>query len=292
MKKLLSIALSAILLSSLTLSTLAVSDYGQEPDYTKPTPPPVVEENVITDAPIVKDESGTEYAVVEIKNNETVKADVVADALANNVPVKFVTKNATIVLSGLSVDAADLRDLSLEMNISADAADLTVADAVKALITVSEFTSVAPVAQGEFGLTMNLTVAAPAKPETATNELPFLYYLAEDGTVYNHGFAVVTGETVSIAINHASSYVVSYEVIADAVVDAECANIQMNKDAKLDLSSIIEEEVAPEATVAPTEEPVVDTADEGSSMSLILMGLGLVLVAGLGFFFYSKSKKD
>ena len=291
MKKLLSIVLSAILLSSLTLSTLAVSDYGQDPDHAKPTPPPIVEEDVVANAPIVKDETGKEFAVVELDAKETVKADVVADALANKLPVKFVTKNATVVLSGLSVDAADLRDLSLEMNVSSDAADLTVADEVKTLITASEFTYVAPVAQGEFGLTMNITVAAPTKPETATNELPFLYYLADDGTVYNHGFAVVTGETVTIAINHASSYVVSYEVIADAVVDAECANIQMNKDAKLDLSSIIEEEVAPEATATPTEEPVVDTADEGSSNSLIFMGLGLLVVAALGFFFYNKSKK-
>jgi hypothetical protein len=140
---------------------------------------------------------------------------------------------------------------------------------------------------------MELSIQAGEKPADAKYENPFLYLIADDGTIENQGFAPVVNGWNVISVNHASTYMISYDLIEDAVVNTESANYLANKANGVDVDSVLNPAAADTETVEPTAAPEATPAPASNNNStLLLVGgvvvLGIIIVAVV----MSKRKKD
>lgn len=328
-KRIITLVTLVFLLVGMTSNIFAAGDYGNDPVNPTPTPPVVTPKPTAkpaatpkaTTAPENKKEEAVKEAQDTIKNAETatlptgvegkvvevaagakLPSTLIAEAVKSTTPVSFMNKEKTVAIqfADLTVSADQLRDLSAVMNVATDTAAkekvlATVNEATKEIIAASSEKAVfiQPEAQGEFGVTMNVSVQAAEKPAEAKYENPFLYYLADDGKVENQGFAVVKDGWTTFAINHASSYMISYDLIDGAVVNTESANYKANKASGVDVDAVLNPSTE-KATVAPTTdnttEPAAPATNNNSTM-LFVGGIALVAVIVV-IVVISKRKKD
>lgn len=322
-KRIITLVTLVCLLVGMSTSVFAAGDYGQDPAYptptppvvTKPTPKPVATADTKADAAKEAQEtiknaevgtlpSGTEGKVITVTATAKLPGTLIAEAINSDKPVSFMNADKTVAVTfkDLTVSADQLRDLSVNMTVAKDAAAKETIlgtfneTAKEKLAPVAEnATFIQPEAQGEFGVTMELSIQAGEKPADAKYENPFLYYIADDGTIENQGFAPVVNGWNVISVNHASTYMISYDLIEDAVVNTESANYLANKANGVDVDSVLNPAAADTETVEPTAAPEADATPAPASnnnSTLLLVGgvvvLGIIIVAVV----MSKRKKD
>ncbi|MEG0239912.1 MAG: hypothetical protein RR643_07120 [Anaerorhabdus sp.] len=325
-KRIITLVTLVLFLVGMTSNVFAAGDYRNNPDNPKPTTPTVTAKPTakptVTATPATEKEAAVKEAQETIKNAETgtlpsgeagkiitienaakLPATLIEEAIKSETPVVFMNKDKTVAIqfTGLTVSADQLRDLSTVMNVATDAAakekfiaTLDAATQEKMATYAENSVFIQPEAQGEFGVSMIISIKQVEKPADAAYENPFLYYVHDDGTIENYGI-VESGDGWSKAvINHSSSYMVSYNLIEDAVVDTESANYKANKANGVDVDTILNIEAKDEATAAPEASAAPETtapATDNNSTMLFVGGIALVAVIVV-IVVMSKRKKD
>lgn len=120
----------------------------------------------------------------------------------------------TVTIDGDSV--TDAKDIKLGM-------DITVAsDSYAGVEVPAGAIIIAPEQKGDFGMTLEITIPASALKDIDV-DLAELYYISDDGevTLVPGGLSVNDDGSVTIAISHASAYVISdVDLTADVDIDA------------------------------------------------------------------------
>lgn len=192
--------------------TMTVSAFGATAfavDYGTSNTPAASEdsETVVSNGDIIKAVSNGKP--IEITDSSTtVKKHLVAEIAKADKPVVFEAKSFDISIDPATIK--EIKDLKLGMDIQTN----TEVNAV----------TIVPEMKGEFGLEMKVTIPAKTLGKIDVSKA-HVFYVADDGTVKDLGAVTVNKDgSITIAITHASHYVITTnveDVAAAASVEAD-----------------------------------------------------------------------
>jgi hypothetical protein len=182
-------------------------DKGDEKDKNESVP-----ESIVSDSDIEAAIASGEDLEVEVDDNGNaiVKESAIGEIAKQDEPFTFdvVDENSdtdyTVTIDPAEIDIT--KDINLAMNIQILDSDEDVSD----IDVPAGSIVIAPAMKGDFGMTLIITIPADALKDidVASAEL---YYISDDGDVslVPNGLALNADGSVSIAISHASEYVIS-----------------------------------------------------------------------------------
>lgn len=319
MKKSSLIITTMILFFSLTASVFAAGDYGNNPVNPEPTPPLVtpqptlnpgqgvpptvpaktpeeIAKEIIATAPDIKTSQGEDAKVITVVQNAKLNSVMLNEVLKTDKPIYFVNQDQNVVvkLASNTSSSDNARDLSVgflmvpvpETNIPEHSVNEKLISVVEPVMDKSIL--LIPSEKGEFGLSMRVYVKSSFPEDTDTTVNPYLYYLSDEGIIENHGYAINSedGKWLTISINHASSYMISYEKL-DAPVNMSSDNYLYNMEKNMVMDEF---EKTNEVKESPASN-IIDKTSESFNISYVLWGtLGVVLVV-LGIIYMKKQKQ-
>lgn len=219
-KMIASVAIAASMVSMTAVSVSAV-DYGNPPSYTKPDPVPSTPEttpetpvSVVTDD-TVKEALKADEPVIYIETEKaSVKEDAIGEIAKSDKPVTFEAEEYAVTIDPALI--TEVKAINLAMEIS-----VTNQDTINEMFGEDsgiEFDGTAiaiqPAQKGDFGMTLTVTIPA-ATVKTLKTESVFVYYISDDAeiTLLEDVLTVNADGSISVAISHASGYIITDEEI-------------------------------------------------------------------------------
>jgi hypothetical protein len=243
----------------------------------------VVTEEVLVSAVADAVKAGATEVTVKVAEDATtggvtVQEAAIADIAKSGVAVTFDVKPVSGTAYSVTIDPSTITDASsinLGMAIltgpdiatAAAAFDIPVDSAVNAVM-------IAPMAQGEFGMELTITLPASAFG-TIDTDSAMLFYLADDGSVTDVSDQLVfdADGNGSITISHASAYVISD---IDLVAAAEDLYADLSDDDEDEDDAAVDASIDEDDDKADDEPVIISGAEEDSNPGT---GVGLALGA-------------
>lgn len=208
--------LAAAMLSVNTISAGAV-DYGggAAPTTLTPVQPSVLTDKDVSDAIAAASQSGAAEVTVEMeedrKGNIAVQESAIAEIAKSDVTVtvEVISDSGTdysVTIDPALITEAKAINLAMDITIETDGySDVSGVEIPAGSIII------APAQKGDFGMTLQVTIPADAIADVDTS-FASLYYIADNGSVTrmpDSALKVNADGSVTIAISHASQYVIS-----------------------------------------------------------------------------------
>lgn len=235
-------AIIAAVMFAFTSVAASAADYGSNPSYPKPDVPGSSTEDssddgddndvagstadnavsVVTDDVISDIIAGAEQgqATVYADSDEVIVTEAAIGEIAGgDVVVTIVTDEYSIEIDPSLIDEVREIDLTMDITVTDEETDIDdVAVPANAIV-------ISPAQKGDFGMTISVTIPASSLEGLDTDNLK-LYYISDDGEteLIDDNVAVNADGSVSVAISHASQYVITDEELGaadedDAVVE-------------------------------------------------------------------------
>lgn len=288
MKKLLSVLCSvAITVSFLTVSAFA-SDYAENPGYVVITPPPAntgttpsAPAQTTTDDQVKAAIQENKPIYIDASAPATITKSALAEIAKSDKPVTFEAADYSLTIDPSDItDSAKAIDLSMEIGMGADAANLVSSD----IELPANAIVISPSAQGQFGFAVTITLPASALSDAGIDPAKArVFYIADDGTVSEVGEVTVNADgSVSVKIDHASQYVIAETAPISNVDDDELDDDFGSTEDTDTTSSDTSADTASSAATAGTDK----NPSTGVTLAVVAAG-----AAGLVALISKKSKK-
>lgn len=231
MKKFRKVIVSLVTVASM-ISFAAVNasavDYGVDPDYNEPSNPTVqpetpddsvvvgsaeepvetVTEETISSAidAVVADSNATSVTIYVGEEEATITEAAIGEIAKNDVVVTLKSESCTVTIDPALI--TEVKDIDLAMNV------FTAEDDVEGVSVPKGAIVIAPAQKGDFGMTVEVTVPAETVKALSTDTV-FFYYISDNGEIEDLSDKITVNEdgSISVAISHASQYVVTDEEI-------------------------------------------------------------------------------
>lgn len=229
-KLLVSALLTAAMVSFSSVSAFA-ANYAVDPGYDKPEK--VTEEagttpdnptSVVTDDTI-KEVLKSDNPVVYIESDKaTVKEDAIGEIAKGDTPVTFEADEYSVTIDPADIEEVKPINLAMDIDVYGEG---EYEDSESAAIVIT------PAQKGDFGMTVTVTIPAASVKKLNTKSL-YVYYISDDGevTLLEDVVTVNADGSVSITISHASSYVITDELISlDGDAEEDDDDVAVDDDA-------------------------------------------------------------
>lgn len=234
------IASAAIAASMVSMTALSVSavDYGNKPSYTEPekvedktetTPEEPVK--VVTEDTVKEALKADEPVVYIEPEKASVKEDAIGEIAKSDKPVTFEAEEYAITIDPALI--TEVKAINLAMDIAVGGENSSIASDNGIEVPDNAITII-PAQKGEFGMTLSVTIPA-AKVADLDVESVKVYYVSDDGeiTLIEDAVTVNADGSISVAISHASAYVITDEEI-EIPAGEEIDEIEVDDDADED----------------------------------------------------------
>ncbi len=220
-------SIAAMVMAATMLSLTAISagavDYAEDPDYEtiEAVTPDAgtdaenatsnVTEDVVTNAIEAAIANDAEVEIYVTADEAEIAEAAIAEIVKNDMPVTLIADGYAVKIDPATISENTAIDVS--MNITVVEGE----DSVSGVAVSDKAVVIAPAQKGEFGMVLEVIVPAESVEGLDVDNL-LLYYISDDGDVTEMTDALTVNDdgSVSIAISHASEYVITDEEIATA----------------------------------------------------------------------------
>ena len=278
-KMIASAAIAASMVSMTVVSAGAV-DYGNVPSYTEPEkvedkPETTPEEPVkVVTEDAVKEALKADEPVVYIEPEEaTVKEDAIGEIAKSDKPVTFEAEEYAITIDPALITEVKAINLAMDIAVGAE----------NGIDLPANVITIVPAQKGDFGMTLSVTIPA-AKVADLDVESIMVYYVSDDGeiTLIEDAVTVNADGSISVAISHASAYIITDEEI-EIPAGEEIDEIEVDDDA---------DEDADDADVDADADADEEPADSNPGTGVALAGTAvLALISAAAVATTAKKRK-
>ena len=278
------IASAAIAASMVSMTALSVSavDYGNKPSYTEPekvedktetTPEEPVK--VVTEDTVKEALKADEPVVYIEPEKASVKEDAIGEIAKSDKPVTFEAEEYAVTIDPALITEVKAINLAMDIAVGAE----------NGIDVPANVITIVPAQKGDFGMTLSVTIPA-AKVADLDVESIKVYYVSDDGeiTLLEDVVTVNADGSISVAISHASAYVITDEEI-EIPAGEEIDEIEVDDDADEDADDA---DVDTDADADADEEP----ADSNPGTGVALAGTAvLALISAAAVATTAKKRK-
>lgn len=278
------IASAAIAASMVSMTALSVSavDYGNKPSYTEPekvedktetTPEEPVK--VVTEDTVKEALKADEPVVYIEPEKASVKEDAIGEIAKSDKPVTFEAEEYAVTIDPALITEVKAINLAMDIAVGAE----------NGIDVPANVITIVPAQKGDFGMTLSVTIPA-AKVADLDVESIKVYYVSDDGeiTLLEDAVTVNADGSISVAISHASAYIITDEEI-EIPAGEEIDEIEVDDDADEDADDA---DVDADADADADEEP----ADSNPGTGVALAGTAvLALISAAAVATTAKKRK-
>ncbi len=224
------------MVASVSLFSVSAIDYGSTPTYEKPVTKvsdgtgeigktAEAPAEVVTDGGVKEALKAAEPVIYVAEKTAEVKESAIGEIAKSEKPVTFVTPECTIKIDPAKIKEVKAIDLGMEVTAAKEETVVSGTKVPAGSIVIN------PAQKGDFGMELEITISKTTLGEMDASKAK-LYYISDDGKVTEMGaFKVNADGSLTLAISHASEYVVSDKSIASASVETEAAGLTASEPA-------------------------------------------------------------